>query len=61
MNNEERILKLEDLLKHATDVIDKLVYEYEGKYTASYNDGTDITPDVKYVVDNTNAYFQEKQ
>lgn len=60
MDDKRRIQILEDLLKHATDVIDSLAYESDGKYFTAIDEGSDVTEDVKYVFQKTDEYFSGK-
>lgn len=53
----QKVKLLEGLLKQATDVIDIITLEDEGKYFTSLNVDTDVTEDIKFVIDKANNYF----
>lgn len=57
MTLKQRIKLLEELLKHATDVIDELTYENRGEYFTGNHGDVDVTDKVKYIIDKTDKYF----
>jgi len=48
-----------ELLKHATDVIDELTDEIDGKHLTRHNANTDVSDKVKWITAETNKFFNK--